>query len=104
MSTNRSWWRSCKAGNQATIMLVGSYKSHSSDIVDVLNNVLDKGQTQFDDTRHSEASAAHNFAMLDSCGPAGKAEFRRRQRLRKQRKPISRRLRRVLQLWWHLRL
>ena len=31
----------------------------------LINNVLDKGQTQFDDTRHSEESAAHNFAMLE---------------------------------------
>ena len=41
-----------------------TYKSHSSDIVDVLNELLDKAQTEFDDTRHAESSAAHNFAVL----------------------------------------
>ena len=41
-----------------------TYKSHSSDIVDVLNDLLDKAQTELDDTRHAESSAAHNFAML----------------------------------------
>ena len=42
-----------------------TYKSHSSDIVHVFNDLLDKAQTQIDDTRHSVASAAHNFAMLE---------------------------------------
>merc|ERR1719414_2422993 len=41
-----------------------AYKSHSSDIVDVLNDLLDKSQTELDDTRHAESNAAHNFAML----------------------------------------
>ena len=41
-----------------------TYKSHSSDIVDVLNDLLDKAQTELDDTRHAESNAAHNFAML----------------------------------------
>ena len=42
-----------------------TYKSHSSDIVDVLNDLLDKAQTELDDTRHAESNAAHNFAMLE---------------------------------------
>eukprot|EP00450_Noctiluca_scintillans_P002421 CAMPEP_0194482150 /NCGR_PEP_ID=MMETSP0253-20130528/4235_1 /TAXON_ID=2966 /ORGANISM="Noctiluca scintillans" /LENGTH=688 /DNA_ID=CAMNT_0039321673 /DNA_START=47 /DNA_END=2116 /DNA_ORIENTATION=+ len=41
-----------------------AYASHSSDIVDVLNDLLDKAQTQLDETRHAESNAAHNFALL----------------------------------------
>jgi len=41
-----------------------AYKSHSSNIVDVLNDLLDTAQTELDDTRHAESTAAHNFAML----------------------------------------
>jgi len=41
-----------------------AYVSHSSDIVDVLNDLLDKAQTQLDETRHAESNAAHNFALL----------------------------------------
>merc|ERR1712136_478448 len=40
------------------------YVSHSSDIVDVLNNLLDKAQNQLDETLHAESNAAHNFALL----------------------------------------
>ena len=36
----------------------------SSDIVDVLNDLMDKAQAQLDETRHAEPSAAHNFALL----------------------------------------
>ena len=39
-------------------------QSHSSNIVDVLSGLLDKAQTEFDDTRHAESNAAHNFSML----------------------------------------
>ena len=42
-----------------------TYKSHSSDIIDVFNDLLDKVQTQLDETRHSVASAAHTFAVLE---------------------------------------
>jgi len=44
--------------------VAAAYKSHSSNIVDVLNDLLDKAQTELDDTRHAESNAAHNFAML----------------------------------------
>ena len=37
--------------------------SHSSNIVDVLSDLLDKAQTELDDTRHAESNAAHNFSM-----------------------------------------
>ena len=32
--------------------------------MDVLSGLLDKAQTEFDDTRHAESNAAHNFSML----------------------------------------
>ena len=38
--------------------------SHSSNIVDVLSDFLDKAQTELDDTRHAESNVAHNFSML----------------------------------------
>ena len=41
-----------------------AYVSHSSDIVDVLNDLMDKVQTQLDETRHAESNAAHNLALL----------------------------------------
>ena len=40
------------------------YVSHSSDTVDVLNDLLDKAQTLLDVARHAESNAAHNFALL----------------------------------------
>ena len=40
------------------------YVSHSSDFVDVLNDLLDKAQTLLDVTRHAESNAVHNFAVL----------------------------------------
>ena len=40
------------------------YVSHSSDFVDVLNDLLDKAQTLLDVMRHAESSAVHNFALL----------------------------------------
>ena len=43
---------------------VETYQSHSSDIVDVLTDLLNKVQSETSDTRHDEFSAAHNFAML----------------------------------------
>ena len=44
--------------------VVVACKSHSSSIVDVRSDLLDKAQTEFDDTRHAESNAAHNFSML----------------------------------------
>ena len=41
-----------------------AYVSHSSDIVDVLNGLLDKAEAQLDETRHADLNAAHNFALL----------------------------------------
>ena len=39
-------------------------KYHSSNIVDVLIVLLDKAQTELDDTRHTESNAAHSFSLL----------------------------------------
>ena len=44
--------------------VAAAYKSHSSNIVDVLNDLLDKAQIELDDTRHAESNAARNFAIL----------------------------------------
>ena len=61
---------SCRADRQATMRrrVVRSRgvtcKSHSSNIVDVLSDFVDKAQTEFDDTRHAGSNAAHNFSML----------------------------------------
>ena len=44
--------------------MVVTCKSHSSSDVDVLSGLLDKAQTELDDTRHAESNAAHNFSML----------------------------------------
>jgi chromosome segregation ATPase len=41
-----------------------TYKGHSSGILDVLADLTEKAQTQLDDLRHAETSAAHNYAML----------------------------------------
>ena len=41
-----------------------AYVSHSSDIVDVLRDLMDKAQTQLDETCHAESNDAHNFALL----------------------------------------
>ena len=46
-------------------LAAATYKSHSSDTVDALNDLLDKAQTELDDSRHAESSAAHNFALLE---------------------------------------
>ena len=37
--------------------------SHSSDIVDVLNDLY-KVEAQLDETRHADLNVAHNFALL----------------------------------------
>ena len=50
--------------NELPAPVVGTCKSHSSNIVDVLSGLLDKAQSEFDDTCHAESNAAHNFSML----------------------------------------
>ena len=40
--------------------------SHSSNIVDVLSDLLDKAQTELGDTRHAESNAAHNSRCSSS--------------------------------------
>ena len=42
------------------------YVSHSSHLVDVLYDLLDKAQTLLDVTRHAESNAVHNFALLNT--------------------------------------
>lgn len=41
------------------------YESHSGGIIDTVQDLLEKAQTQLDDARKKEVSAAHNFAMLE---------------------------------------
>lgn len=41
-----------------------AYKSKSGSIIDVLEDMREKAQTQLDEARKEEASAKHNFAML----------------------------------------
>jgi chromosome segregation ATPase len=40
------------------------YESHSGNIVDTLNGLLDKAQEQLSDARKTETNALHNFEML----------------------------------------
>merc|ERR1719412_1185651 len=40
------------------------YKSHSGDIVDTLQDLLDKAQAQLSAARKKESTAAHDFQML----------------------------------------
>merc|ERR1719343_2002473 len=40
------------------------YKSHSGDIVETLQDLMDKAQAQLAAARKKEATAAHNFQML----------------------------------------
>ena len=54
-------------GGQASdgeLSAAATYQSHSSDIIDVLNDLPEKAQSKVDDTRHPESTAAYNFAML----------------------------------------
>ena len=44
--------------------VVVACKSHSSNVVVVLSDLLDKAQTELDDTCHAESNAAHSFSML----------------------------------------
>ena len=50
--------------DEVSAPLVVACKSHTSNIVDVLSDFVDKAQTKFDDTRHAESNVAHNFSML----------------------------------------
>ena len=71
-------------------MSVPAAACHSSDIIDVLNGLLAKAETELDDTRHAESNDAHNFPMLS---PWRRPRRRRWSMLRhwQQSKPISRR-------------
>jgi hypothetical protein len=41
-----------------------AYKSHSGGIVDILEDLKDKAETELSDTRKAETNAAHNYKML----------------------------------------
>ena len=41
-----------------------AHASLSSDIVDVIKDLMDNAQTQLDDTPHAESNAAYNFALF----------------------------------------
>merc|ERR1719163_2416347 len=41
-----------------------AYKSHSSSIVDILEDMKEKSEAELSEARKAEGSAAHNFAML----------------------------------------
>ena len=49
---------------ELSALVAATYQSHSSDIVDVLSELLDEAQTELDDARYAVTNAAHNFAML----------------------------------------
>ena len=76
-------------------------------IVDVLNDLLDKAQTQLDDTRHS----AHNFAMLVKLLRTSWHRTRRLWRMRKVKAEFTMALEaekadfiEAQKIWGHLRL
>ena len=48
----------------AQIGLVLAHYSSHVERTDVLNDLLDKAQSELDDTRHAVSNAAHNFATL----------------------------------------
>ena len=50
--------------SELSALAAAAYVSHSSDIVDARNDLMDKAQTQLDETRHAESNAAHNFPLL----------------------------------------
>ena len=87
--------------------------SHSSDIVEVLNDLMDKVQTQLDRMCHAESNAAHNFALLrqsleDQLALDNKALTKAKAVNSKfasslEAELILRRLRRAWQLCWRLR-
>ena len=55
---------SAVGGSELSAPAAAVYVSHSSDFVDVPNDLLDKAQTLLDVTRHAESNAVHNFALL----------------------------------------
>ena len=50
--------------SELSALAAAAYVSHSSDIVDVLKDLLDKAEAQLDEIRHAELNVAHNFALL----------------------------------------
>ena len=73
--------------NELPAPVVGTCKSHSSNIVDVLSGLLDKAQSDFDDTCHAESNDAHNFSMLQllDVTPLSTPPFSRRRDRRSRR-------------------
>ena len=45
-------------------LAAAAYVSHSTNTVDVLDELLDKAKTEMVETRHAETNAAHNFTFL----------------------------------------
>ena len=46
-------------------LAAAAYANHTSDIADVLSALMDKAQTQLDETRHADSRAAHDVAPED---------------------------------------
>jgi len=60
-----------KADAEQTLMAVGApdpaaYKTHSTNIVDVLEDLKDKAEAELSDLRKAETNTAHNYDMLKS--------------------------------------
>ena len=53
-----------RGGAVDSVRQTAAYLSLSSNIMDVLNDELNKAKSQFDDTRHAEANAENDVAML----------------------------------------
>merc|ERR1719230_1835758 len=58
-----------KADAEQTLMTVGApdpaaYKTHSTSIVDVLEDLKDKAEAELSELRKAETNAAHNYNML----------------------------------------
>lgn len=53
---------------EMSALVAATYQSHSSDIVDVLTDSLNKAQTGFDDTLHAETTVAKNSTLLKQPG------------------------------------
>ena len=50
--------------NELSALVAAAYTSHSFDVVEVLDDLLDKAQTQLHGIRHAVTKTAHSFAML----------------------------------------
>ena len=105
--------RGTPPGARGGLQMLVACESHSSCIVDVLSDLLDKDQTEFDNTHHAEAS--HNFSMILQSVEDQFAHFKNALKKAKAdvaefmaslmlRKPISWRLRRVCQFRWRRKL